>query len=179
MTIIHWLRYACALPLASLGIARFELELAESQHERRGRGGDAGKAAYWARRAAAHGSLKAQRMLAAFHIAGFGVAKDYAEAARLYKAAADAGDPLGHHSFAWCCFQGVGVEKALDLAFHHWLEAAKDGVADAQTAVADCLFTGMGTDRDPAAAADWARLAAKNDADGAVELLARIEAAAP
>lgn len=175
MTIVSLLRHACAIPLASVGIAQFELEVAQSHYDRRGRGGSASKAAYWARRAASHGSLKAQRLLASFYIAGYGVEKDYVEAARLYKVAADAGDPLGHHSFAWCCFRGVGVEKALDRAFYHWLEAAKDGVADAQAAVADCLFTGMGTDVDMTAAAEWARLAVRNGADGASELLSRIE----
>lgn len=175
--IISLLRYACAILLASAGIGRFEFEIAQSHYDRRGRGGSARKAAYWARRATSHGSSKAQRLLAAFYIAGFGVDKDYVEAARLYKVAADAGDPLGHHSFAWCCSQGVGVEKSLEQAFHHWLEAAKAGVADAQAAVADCLLGGMGTDVDLAAAAEWARLAVRNGADSAMELLRRIEAA--
>lgn len=60
MTIISLLRYVCALLLASAGIAAFEFEVAESHYNRRGRSGSASKAVYWARRAASHGSLKAQ-----------------------------------------------------------------------------------------------------------------------
>lgn len=178
MTIIGLLRNACAMLLASAGIARFELEIAKSHYDRRGRGGSASKAAYWARRAASRGSSEAQRILAAFYIASFGVEQNYAEAARLYKVAADAGDPLAHFSYAWCCTQGVGVEKSPELAFHHWLKAAAAGVADAQAAVAECLLTGRGTDVDLTLAAEWARLAVKNEAEGASELLGRIEAAA-
>jgi len=58
------------------------------------------------------------------------------------------------------------------------LKAAGAGIADAQFAVAECLFTGRGTDVDLKMALEWARLAVKNEADGASELLRHIEAAA-
>jgi TPR repeat protein len=46
-------------------------------------------------------------------------------------------------------------------AFEAWLPAARQGLPDAQAAVAYCLQAGLGTARDPAGAARWYRAAAE------------------
>lgn len=177
MTIIALIRHGGMWLLAAAGVARFEFEMALSHHDRRGRGGDAGKAVYWARRAVAHGSVEARRLLAAFLSVGYGVEKNAVEAARLYQEGANAGDAASHFSLALCYRDGAGVERSLEWAFEHWLQAAEGGHVEAQAAVAECLFTGQGTEADLEMAAEWARLALKNDAADAAELLGRIEAA--
>lgn len=169
-------RYAACMLCALLGDAKSQYIVARKLFESRSSDSDTRRAVYWATRAAENGSSSAQCLLASFHIAGFGVRKDYRKAAQLYELAAKQGDPDGHHSLAWCYFNAVGVEKNLDLAFQHWLEAAKEGVPESQAAVADCLLNGFGTEVDLQSALEWCDLAIRNGAKSEVPLRMRIAA---
>lgn len=171
MRITIFAKEIAALTLAHVGIARYELAVAQAIYDRRTLGRSAAAAAYWARRAAMHGSTKAMRLLASFYIAGYGIAQDYAKAKHFYKLAADAGDPEGMHSLAWCLFHGVGTERDSERAFGLWLEAARRGIAESQAAVADCLLRGKGVPVDLDMAMQWAELAYNNGASDAEELL--------
>lgn len=47
--------------------------------------------------------------------------------------AAEHGDPGGQSALAWCFQQGVGTQPNSELAFKWWLEAAQQGVPEANT----------------------------------------------
>jgi uncharacterized protein len=173
MPIKHFLN----LILAKLGSGHAALKVARDYFEARGveRRGD--RAARWARVAADKGLTEALRMLGSFHIAGFGVSIEHEEAARLYRRAADLGDPVGRYQLGWCYFHACGVEKNDALAFEHWLEAGKNGVMEAQFGVVDFLLKGYGTRADLEFALGWCDASVRNEVEEAAFLKRRIEKA--
>ena len=64
---------------------------------------------------------------------GLGVAKDEAEAVRLYRMAADQGEVYSQNNLGWCYENGVGVKKNMNKAIEWYREAARRGNTDAQS----------------------------------------------
>lgn len=163
--------------LARLGVQKFQYELARAYYTARFGEQDPRKAAMWCRRAAEQGWPPAERLLAMFHVVGFGVPVDQKQVFYWNQCAADHGDAWAQSALAWCYQQGVGTQPDVELAFKWWLDAAQQGVPEAQYAVADCLYNGTGVSKEPTIAEQWCRLAQRNGAKAAAELLHRIEAA--
>lgn len=161
--------------LARLGIAKFQYELALGYYTARFGEQNPEKASMWCRRAAEQGWSPAERLLATFYVAGFGVPVDQGQVFYWNQRAADHGDALGQSALAWCYQQGVGTQANVTMAFKWWLEAAQQGVPEAQYAISKCLLNGTGVSRDIPMAEQWCGLALKNGAAGAAELLRQIE----
>lgn len=114
-------------------------------------------------------------------LAGLGIPKFQYELARAYYTARF-GEQNPSKAATWCrraAERGWPPAECLLATFYvAGLEAAQQGLPEAQYAVADCLFSGTGTPTDLEMADQWCRLAIKNGAESAAELLSRIEAAA-
>lgn len=92
---------------------------------------------------------------------GSGVAADVAEALRLYRQAAEAGDGLGALALASAYKDGRGVAKDEAEALRWLRKAADAGNASAMTFLADQYADGqLGLAKDDAEAASWYRKAA-------------------
>ncbi|OAI54786.1 hypothetical protein AYO44_14240 [Planctomycetaceae bacterium SCGC AG-212-F19] len=98
---------------------------------------------------------------------GLGTPVNYAEAIRLYREAAAAGNPLAKARLARIYFVGNGVvpdtREAEQLAkgiFPQLVQAAEQNDAVAQTIVGTMYSDGLGVARDSAAALQWLRKAA-------------------
>ena len=103
---------------------------------------------------------EAYTSLADCYFFGRGTPKDQAEAARLYKFAAEMGCGSAQFSFARCLQHGEGVPRDPVVAFT-WLKRAADaGHVLAQISVAGSLLTGEGVAEDHASAAVYCRRAA-------------------
>jgi TPR repeat protein len=85
---------------------------------------------------------------------------EYAEAATLWRNAAERGDPLAQLSLGNLYFYGRGVPKQPAEAARWWRKAAEQGETLAQYALAELYATGEGVKRDDAEAAKWLREAA-------------------
>ena len=85
----------------------------------------------WYRRAAAHGSAPAQRMVGEFYRKGRAVAADAAEAARWFRRAADGDDLRAQYQLGQMYFDGTGVARDYAAAYL-WFS-----IAAAQTPLED------------------------------------------
>jgi hypothetical protein len=103
----------------------------------------------------------AQNTLAVYYDNGLGVAQNYAEAARLFQAAAEHGYAIAQYNLAICYRHGQGVLKDDGEAFRWSRAAAEQGMAKAQTFVASCYEEATGVVRDAEKAAKWYRRAAE------------------
>ena len=74
--------------------------------------------------------------------------KDYAEAMRDYRLAADAGDASAMNSTGWLYENGWGVDKDLAEAMVWYRKAADTGYAEAMNNVAWLYEHGMGVQQD-------------------------------
>ena len=117
------------------------------------------------------GDAKAQYELGRDYDRGQGVAKDEAEAARLYRKTADQGDADAQTRLGWDYDQGIGVTKDGAEAVRWYLKAAEQGDADAQTSLGWDYERGQGVPQDYAQAEAWYRKAAEQgDAFGQYNL---------
>jgi hypothetical protein len=101
------------------------------------------------------------------HYAGQGVAKDVAEAARLFRLAADQGHAEAQYNLGGMHFHGVGVAKDLLEAARLFRLAADQRNAHAEYYLGRMYFTGEGGVQDLAEAARLLRLAADQGHAGA------------
>lgn len=94
---------------------------------------------------------------------GRGVAADHAEAVRLFRVGAAAGDARAQFNLAQCLVSGIGVPGAdFDGAFAHFAAAAAQEYPDAICSLAACYADGRGAARDtPRAIAMWERVVAR------------------
>jgi uncharacterized protein (TIGR02145 family) len=84
--------------------------------------------------------------------------KDYQEAFRWYKKAAEQGDANGQYELAYCYLNGKGI-KQNDKKFLEWLnKSAKNGYSGAQLVVGEIFFT----DEQYKKAAYWVKKAIEN-----------------
>ncbi len=87
--------------------------------------------------------------------------KDYAEAVRCYRQAAERGYAKSQFSLAVCYALGKGVVKSPAQAAYWLRQAAEQGYAKAQYGLGVCYDEGDGVAKDPIQAAYWQRKAAE------------------
>ncbi len=122
---------------------------------------DHAMAAYWYRKAAEQGHVKAQVNLASLYVDGEGVTQDYAEAARWYrKAAEDGAAALAEFNLGVMYAKGRGVAPDPAEAAHWYRRAAEQGFAPAQMQIAFMYYLGKGLPKDKALAREWMEKAA-------------------
>lgn len=161
----HWAKgdYAPVLEivrsLAAAGESRSQNTLAEMYYRGTGVDRDLGKAAFWARRADAQGHPNATALLGLMHEAGRGAPANLAEAARLYRNAADS-VPWAARRLGMLYEGGRGVVADPGQAVRWYRVAAEGGEPAAAAALGRMLQAGQGTARDYAEAARWYRVAA-------------------
>ncbi|QZT39003.1 sel1 repeat family protein [Halosquirtibacter xylanolyticus] len=77
-----------------------------------------------------------------------GVERNYTEAFKYYKMAADAGHHLATYSLARSYYRGEGVEKNFDIAYPLYKKAASFNIPVAKFRVGTCTFSGKGVVQD-------------------------------
>ena len=90
---------------------------------------------------------------------GLGVAKDFAEAARWYRLAADNAHPNAQAKLGYLLARGFGVAKDFAASARWFREAAEQGVADAQFNIGVMYATGSGIEYDAVQGLMWLNLA--------------------
>ncbi|MFQ5983968.1 MAG: tetratricopeptide repeat protein [Alphaproteobacteria bacterium] len=107
------------------------------------------------------GDAAAQNLLGVMHVRGFGVAQDYAEAARWYRMAAAQGLARAQNNLGTLYRFGLGVPQD-DGAAARWIKkAARRGYARAQSVLGYLYAHGRGVPKDYVRAFFWWTLAAK------------------
>ncbi|MBQ6142317.1 MAG: sel1 repeat family protein [Kiritimatiellae bacterium] len=86
---------------------------------------------------------------------GFGVDQDYAEAARVWQAAANHGHAYAQYGLGVCYFTGHGVKQDLAEAVKWWKKAAAQGHRAAKYGLGVCCHTGKGMGRNVEEAEMW------------------------
>ena len=100
-----------------------------------------------------------------------GVEKDYSEAVKWYRKAAERGDATGQVNLGYMYKNGLGVEKDFSEAVKWYRMAAEQGDADGQTKLGYMYRDGLGVEKDYSEALKWYRMASEQgDADGQVNL---------
>ena len=112
------------------------------------------------------GDADAQYKRGVLYANGNGVTKDYAEAVKCFRKAADQGHAGAQVSLGGLYYSGQGVTKDYAEAMKWYLKAANQGNASAQFMLGLLYFNGQGTSRDSAEALKWFRKsAAQGDAN--------------
>jgi TPR repeat protein len=91
---------------------------------------------------------------------GLGVIRDYAEAVRWYRKAADAGNAQAMHNLGYMYHRGQGVTQDYAEAAYWYRKAADAGNSDGMTNLGWIYKDGLGMTQDYAKAAYWYRKAA-------------------
>lgn len=86
--------------------------------------------------------------------------RNYSEAAKWFRAAAEQGHPDGQTRFGVFCGLGIGVAKDVGEAANWYRKAAEQGDMAAQSNLAGCYRDGVGVETDILQAYAWFRLAA-------------------
>ena len=122
----------------------------------------------WFSRCAAHATPPREvwAELAQQYLHGDGVRKDEAEAVRLFRVGAAAGDARAQRGLGKCVAQGIGVPVAdFDEAFKLYSASAAQGYPPAMLSLGVCYANGRGVVRDvPRAVALYKRALAHPDA---------------
>ena len=106
------------------------------------------------------GDVRAQLALAYTYRDGTGVPRDYAEAMRWGRRAADRGDPAAMDFVGWMFFEGLGVRRNPEVAAGYFRAAAGKSAAAAWN-LGQCYFAAQGVDHDiPKALDTWKKAAA-------------------
>jgi TPR repeat protein len=168
--------------LASQPIACFQTywacgELGELYFSGLGVESNAVEAVKWYRRAIGLGTLSnggwAELNLALHYYNGNGVAKDYAEAAELFRKAAEQNNAPAQNYIGICYYNGNGVPKDYAEAVKWYRKAAEQNNDAAQYNLGNCYRGGLGVEKDYVEAYKWENLAAASKdeqiAKGAVE----------
>jgi TPR repeat protein len=114
------------------------------------------------RLAADQGSSKARFYLGLMYHSGDSVARDKAEAARLYRAAAEQGLALAQFTLGFMRYAGDGVAQDKAEAARLYRAAAEQGLAMAQLNLGNMYTYGDGVAYDPLEALNWLVLAHEN-----------------
>ena len=131
---------------------------------------DAACARKWLEPAAAQGRVSAVSVLAWLN-ARDGTAESLAQALRLYRAAAEAGDSAAQNNLGELLETGRGVAREPAQALAWYRKSAEGGFAPAQFNLARLFAFGMGTERDLEAARAWATKSQGQGIAQAAELL--------
>lgn len=101
-----------------------------------------------------------QYELAEKYYKGNGVEKNYEEAVKYYRLAADHGHGWAQYSLANCCYNGNGIEKNYVEAIKYCRLAADQGNPSAQNFLGNCYYSGIGVKKNVIEAVKCYRLAA-------------------
>jgi tetratricopeptide (TPR) repeat protein len=113
-------------------------------------------------------------LLGVMYDLGMGVKKDYTEAFKWYRKAAELGHIMSQSVIADMYYEGRGVKQGYAEAAAWNRKAAEQGDADAQYNLGISYMMGQGVKQDYAEAASWYRKAAEQgDADAQYELAKR------
>lgn len=113
------------------------------------------------RRLGDQGDVAAQFKIAAMYYLGSGMPRDYGQAARWYRMAAEHGSPVAQLSLGALYAQGLGVPQD-DLEAVKWIrEAAGSGLAAAELMLGLAYRDGKGVQKDMSEAVQWTRKAAE------------------
>ncbi|MBE9552475.1 MAG: sel1 repeat family protein, partial [Proteobacteria bacterium] len=99
-----------------------------------------------------------------------GVAQDFAQAARLFRAAAEDGHARARNNIGALYDQGLGVDQNDEEAVRWFRAAAEQGHPSAQFNLGQLLRKGLGVEQDFIAAYAWATLAADSGNQGGMIL---------
>jgi len=102
-----------------------------------------------------------QLNLAEKYYAGRGIERDYAEALRLYRMAAESGLARAQFMIGMCYSWGNGVDKDSSEAVKWWRLAAMQGDPYAQRNLGSAYLYGSGVDKDVKEAVRWYRMVAE------------------
>jgi len=102
----------------------------------------------------------AQDDIAGMYFWGWGVKRDYAQAMKLWRKAADVGDAIAPFNIGAMYEDGWGVTRDYAEAVKWYLKAATLGNANAQRNIGRVYAGGWGVTQDPEEAAKWYRKAA-------------------
>jgi TPR repeat protein len=106
-------------------------------------------------------------------------AKDYGEAIRLYRLAADQGDVPAEVQLGYYYHHGIGVNVDYAEAMHWYRQAADQGDALAENQIGYLYEHGLGVGQDYAQALYWFRLAANQGWPVALHNVAYVESRCP
>jgi len=104
-----------------------------------------------------------QHKIGLMYARGYGVERDYAEAARWYRRAAEQGYAPSQSNLGLMYDYGYGVKKDYVEAARWYRKAAEQGDARAQFNLGFLYRNGHGVDKDQAEAVRWYRKAAEQD----------------
>ena len=90
-----------------------------------------------------------------------GIEKDFEEAVKWYRKAAEQGFDSAQHSLGNCYYFGHGVDKDYVKAVKWYRKAAEQGCEFGQNSLGDCYYYGRGVDEDNVEAVKWYRKAAE------------------
>ncbi|MCL2760801.1 MAG: tetratricopeptide repeat protein [Desulfuromonadales bacterium] len=106
--------------------------------------------------------MKAQTKLGARYLQGrWGVTRNYTEAVKWYRKAAEKGFAEAQNSLGQMYASGQGVDKNYDEAAKWFRKAAEQGNAEAQNSLGKMYASGQGVDKNDAEAVKWFRKAAE------------------
>ena len=111
----------------------------------------------------------------AFEIGFLNVAKNYVEAAKWYRKAAEQGFVMAQYDLGVCYRDGRGVTKDPAEAAQWFRKAAEQGDAKAEYYLGACYMNGEGVAKDYVEADKWFRLAGHQDVADAKKNLSLIE----
>ena len=93
----------------------------------------------------------------------FAAKKEYAEAVKWLRKAADLGEPNAQYNLGICYYNGQGVKQDFEEAVKWLKKAAGQGVVFAQYNLGVCYYGGQGVKQDFEEAVKWFRLAADQE----------------
>ena len=131
---------------------------------------------------AAKSDAESQLQLGAAYAKGQGVDKDYTEAVKWYRHAAERGQALAQSNLGFYYANGRGVDKDYTEALRWYRKVAEQGVATAQHNLGVMYANGQDVDKDYTEAAKWYRKAAEQGDIGRIsahKTAQRIEAPQP
>ena len=120
------------------------------------------------------GDAEAQDRLGYFHARGV-VGKDYTEAAKWYRKAAEQGLAAGQYHLGDCYAKGKGVTGDPVEALKWYRKAADQGYAPAQYILGSWYSSGQNVSKDVVEAHKWLGLASQQGDESAKRILSELE----
>ena len=121
------------------------------------------------------GDAAVQYQLGLCYYGGLGVSKDYLEAAKWWRKAADQDNASAQFKLGLCYYGGYGVARDYAAAVKWWRKAANAGNDEAQYNLGCCCYYGYGTSKDYVEADKWLKLASAQANENANQLLPTVE----
>ncbi len=120
---------------------------------------------------ALNGSVDGKTMLAYCYATGMGTPRNYRNAFKLFREAAEAGDEAGAFNLAVAYELGHGTGRDMNKAFYWYKKSAEKGDIDAMYELAECYSAGAGTPENPDQALFWINKAVAENHPAAMNFL--------